>query len=156
MRYSTVLPFLALVPSIAAFKFTKPDVDKKLNLSAESITISWTADSNDSQFDDVTVIFTAPSFNAIIINLFPLAVGTGEFAWNPKDIRQALEKNNTVLPNTKDFYFQAMLGGKTATTTRVNSEKYAVEGYSRISAGHRLHQGLGAWILAAAVGVALL
>jgi len=151
MRLSATLPWLALLPSIgSAFKFTKPDPNKKLDLSAEVITIAWTTETNDAAaYDRIDIWWNGPpGFGYELVKNFPLAAGTGEFGWNPKGVRQSLELSNMTLPSAKEYEFKAQLHlGNSTRGAGILSDKYAVEGYSRISAGHRLLQGSAGWLL---------
>ena len=158
MHFSAVVPWLALVSGITAFTFTKPDLDKKLNLSAETISIAWVVDPQEAAaYQNLSLQFSGRDFSYTIVKDFPLALGTGEYGWNPKDVRDAMGATNKTLSSGKDFFFKAkMTEANSSRGAGVSSDKYAVEGYSHISPGNQLRQGLGAWLLAAGVGLFML
>ena len=155
MHFSNVFPWLVLSLSTTAFKFTKPDLDKKLNLSADLITVSWVAEPSDAAgYDNLELWWRGNGFGYNLVKNYPFAVGVGEYGWNPKGERQALEQSNYTLSPGKDFYFSITAHpGNSSRGMGVQSEKYAVEGYGRISSGHQLQPRLAMWPLA--VGVSL-
>jgi hypothetical protein len=129
----------AIVPGLAAVKFTKPDVDKRLNLSADTITIAWVVEGGTpeaTQYQSVDIWWQGPGFGYQLASDFPAGtVGTSEFAWKPKNVSDALLSTGTILPTDKKFYFETKFHEKNSSAgASIKSENYAVEGYPKIGA----------------------
>ncbi|KAK0639555.1 hypothetical protein B0T16DRAFT_423394 [Cercophora newfieldiana] len=160
---STFLLLAALIPSISAqVRFTKPDIDKKLNLSSESITIAWAVDNGVAEAQQVVDIWwqNDQTFGYQLVANYSNAAGTNSYAWNPQDVVDALHKsNNLALPSGKNFQFELRFHGRNDSRgSRIRSESYAVEGYSpmQTGAGPRVRADIGAALFAGVVGLGML
>ena len=154
---SILLVAATLLPSaLAQVRFTKPDTDKKLNLSSPEITIAWTVDNdrNEARTPLVDIWFLAAGFGYELKKDFPSQAGSSSLVWNPKDVVDALMSTNHSLPGGKEFQFELRFHDRNSSRgSGVLSEKYAVEGYRFMnSARGRVGVEMGAVVVAGLVG----
>ncbi|KAK3357983.1 hypothetical protein B0T25DRAFT_540696 [Lasiosphaeria hispida] len=151
---SSLALLVALVPGLAALEFTKPDMGKKLNLSSPEIIIAWKVDPHDGVGTEdhnlVDIWWQSPGFGYQLTKNYPLSAGESEFKWNPQEQKDALASTKIILSPEKIFVFEARVhaGVNSTRGAGVESGKYAVEGYPRISAGNQFRVGWGAAVVA--------
>lgn len=152
---TTISVLAAVVPGVLGqVKFTKPDVNQKLNLSAESIIIAWTLEPESQPAKESPVVdlwWYGNGFgHGLAVNLSS-APGVTEFEWKPQKYRDALLRTNYTLSSTKDFFFELKYHEVNSSRgTGIKSEKYAVEGYPIISSGAGRHGPSAAFMMALA------
>ncbi|ORY58712.1 uncharacterized protein BCR38DRAFT_446367, partial [Pseudomassariella vexata] len=148
--------FLFPATLVAAFEFTSPDSNQKLNVSAP-IRVTWTSDS--SAYDQLDLWFmgvtaTGTSFGYDLKSNISTSVGM--YNWDPYNVTQAWESTDLVLVGGKEFQFQARLHDRNTTRgAMVQSDYYAVVGYDNISNLGASNQ-VSAWGVLALAGVVVI
>lgn len=165
MRLLTSISVLAaVVPSVLGqVTFTKPDVNQKLNLSAESITIAWTLEPNSQPAKEnpqVDLWWCGEGFGHELTANLSTAPGITSFEWKPEQYRDSFVRNKWTFTTAKTFFFELEYHAGPNGTARpqtFRSEKYAIEGYPNMKSGIGRHGSNAAFVmgLAGLVGVAV-
>ncbi|KAK4444355.1 hypothetical protein QBC34DRAFT_498372 [Podospora aff. communis PSN243] len=114
MRLPLLLSSTLLLPlSLAQVRITRPDTDKKLNLSAPTITIAWAVDNGAAEASQIVDIwFQTTSVGSsnlgyqLVANYTFNAAGTNSYDWNPRDEVAALKSSGVALPTEKASVFE--------------------------------------------------
>ena len=121
--------------------------------------MQWNLDDT-AWFDSFDLYFCTPDTIFTLVEGFriPRSKQTASWDWNPADVKAQLEKNNTVLRAEELYYFNTTMRSDSGSMFPIQSisGKYGVEGYGRISSGHRLHKGHGVVAAIVALGMGVL
>ncbi|KAM0279038.1 hypothetical protein ACHAQH_004820 [Verticillium albo-atrum] len=138
-----LLPLLlcGILPAAQAFQFTGPDPSDKIDLS-QPVEITWTLDSS----------FREPEARAFHLWFYAfigdgeslagweirsnLSLSSSSYTWDPISIVDGLvSEHNTVLPDKVHYFEARLVGADGRKLARLESEKYALEGYDFIRNG---------------------
>lgn len=144
MRFNSLLAAASYLAAFAAgFEFTGPDADEKLNLSAPLINITWirgSSDAPESAYPSFDLWFGGPNADGPGTGgsgweLRPNVSNTdGIFLWNPARTIGSGDEDGPYLTNGKDYQFAAWFTNE-GKILKVESERYALEGYARLRNG---------------------
>ncbi|KAK2004880.1 hypothetical protein LX36DRAFT_705979 [Colletotrichum falcatum] len=139
-----LLPLLAA--AVQGLRFTGPDVDTKLNLSAP-ITITWEHErggGTEAAWTELDLwwhggLVSGTVFGYELEANMSVSEAGGRYEWDPASVRTALAVNAGKLPAGKDYYFAATLHPPNATAPSGTSfsEKYAVEDEALVASSAR-------------------
>ncbi|KAF9872555.1 hypothetical protein CkaCkLH20_10052 [Colletotrichum karsti] len=160
-------PLLALTSVVSGLKFTAPNTNDKLNLSAPAINIEWELNNEGNpEYTEMDLSWHGEfaggggSFSHTLTENITSSNnqlnGNYSYNWDPTTILESFEKTKNRLSSEKVFYFELRRHAPNSGNAAMEpSEKYAVEGYDLVgSFGTSLKPEIGLGIAClVAVGI---